>query len=679
MIPGIVLDNFQSWMIQVLLIGSIGAFLPAIFRVRHPRSQLIYCQLLLVICVVLPVLQPWRHPVVVVETAHRTSTATPVGPAPVAPLRQSNIPWESIVVWLLVGGAAARLSWTGLGLWRIHRHKLAATPLYPVPESVQEASTRFGASAAFCISSCGLGPVTFGFLRPVVLLPESFLSMDPAAQHGIVCHELLHVKRRDWLVTVIEEIVAAAFWFHPAIWWLLGQARLSREQLVDAQVVQVIADREPYIHALLAMAGAQKGLDLAPAPLFLRRRHLLQRMHLLVTEVSMSKLRLISSYGVIAVILAGIGWLGIVSFPLDGRAEIKEVKAAAAPQQTDPGYVVNIAPLSYPREAVQKKIEGQVAVELTFNAAGDIVDSRVLSGPEELRRAALESALKGSYSISVARTLQVLVDFKLANARTQGPADRLRSGPVAVPPPPPPPPQVPAAPQTPPTSPVPPIPGVDNTNTIIETGRDPINTIIGAIEIRGLSEPQLSALHQRVDPFIEKPRGSLDIQQAIRDSGAGSPYSISSRRTADGKMTIVLGFGSEVRRIQTPFGPFTSNGAIPTPFEPAFVNGQIQTPVAPPTAGSAPSPFGSEPVIPNLQPISTADPAYPPLARQARIQGVVAMSVLIGTDGKVTNVRVMTGHPLLVQSAIEAVKQWVYPAQASPVSTTATLNFAFQQ
>ena len=45
-----------------------------------------------------------------------------------------------------------------------------------------------------------------------------------------------------------------------------------------------------------------------------------------------------------------------------------------------------------------------MAVELTFNAAGSIVDAQVLSGPEELRKVALESALRESYSINVART-----------------------------------------------------------------------------------------------------------------------------------------------------------------------------------------------------------------------------------------------------------------------------------
>jgi TonB family protein len=435
------------------------------------------------------------------------------------------------------------------------------------------------------------------------------------------------------------------FWFHPAFWWVLGQARLSREQLVDAEVVRMVSDREPYIDALLTMAGAQRALDLVPAPLFLRRRHLLQRMHSLVSEVSMSRFRLVSSYSSIAAILTTAAWLGFGSFPLIGKAEIREAPASpprvlAEPQQNAPGYVVNIQPLRYPAEAVQKKIEGTVAVELTFNASGNIVDSRVLSGPEELRAAALESALKGNYAINVARTLQVLVDFKL------GPGTLAR-----VPPPPPPP------------------PGANSTS------------IVDRVDIHGLSEPQLSDLRQRTNALVGKPFDFSQFLQAIRGAAAGVPYLIRTNQLSGDKVSVDLALGADAKFepefVKTPTGQRGAvGGVIQTPFGP----------VANPRASSAgtdsngaPSPDDSLPLVPNLQPVSGVDPVYPPLARQARIQGVVVMRVVINTDGTIANIRVVTGHPLLIQAAIEAVKKWVYPAQSGQVATNVTLNFALAQ
>lgn len=59
-------------------------------------------------------------------------------------------------------------------------------------------------------------------------------------------------------------------------------------------------------------------------------------------------------------------------------------------------------------------------------------------------------------------------------------------------------------------------------------------------------------------------------------------------------------------------------------------------------------------------------PEYPPLARQAHSEGEVILRALIGTDGKVKEVEVVSGPPLLRQSAIDAVKQWEYkPAEVN--------------
>ena len=77
-------------------------------------------------------------------------------------------------------------------------------------------------------------------------------------------------------------------------------------------------------------------------------------------------------------------------------------------------------------------------------------------------------------------------------------------------------------------------------------------------------------------------------------------------------------------------------------------------------------------------------PEYPPLARTARISGVVRFDVLIGTDGRIANDAVgVSGHPLLVSAAQEAVRQWVYQptllnGQPVEVQTQVDVNFTLQ-
>jgi periplasmic protein TonB len=74
-------------------------------------------------------------------------------------------------------------------------------------------------------------------------------------------------------------------------------------------------------------------------------------------------------------------------------------------------------------------------------------------------------------------------------------------------------------------------------------------------------------------------------------------------------------------------------------------------------------------------------PTYPPLARTARIQGSVLLQAEISKTGDIQNLRVISGHPMLIQSALEAVKQWKYKpyflnGEPVEVETQITVNFS---
>jgi TonB family protein len=77
-------------------------------------------------------------------------------------------------------------------------------------------------------------------------------------------------------------------------------------------------------------------------------------------------------------------------------------------------------------------------------------------------------------------------------------------------------------------------------------------------------------------------------------------------------------------------------------------------------AGPAPERIRVGNMVQERNLITRVDPVYPPLAMQARIQGVVRFNVVIGKDGRVSNVTLVSGHPLLVTAARDAVRQWVY-------------------
>ncbi|MGI8746027.1 MAG: energy transducer TonB [Bryobacteraceae bacterium] len=82
--------------------------------------------------------------------------------------------------------------------------------------------------------------------------------------------------------------------------------------------------------------------------------------------------------------------------------------------------------------------------------------------------------------------------------------------------------------------------------------------------------------------------------------------------------------------------------------------------------------------------IRKVTPVYPQLAKQARISGVVRFSALIGKDGSIQNLTVVSGHPLLIAAATEAVKQWQYKptllnGEPVEVATQIDVNFTLSQ
>ncbi len=82
--------------------------------------------------------------------------------------------------------------------------------------------------------------------------------------------------------------------------------------------------------------------------------------------------------------------------------------------------------------------------------------------------------------------------------------------------------------------------------------------------------------------------------------------------------------------------------------------------------------------------LSRIEPRYPPMARATRTQGEVVMAAMIGRDGRIEGLRVVSGHPMLVQAALDAVSQWRYRpymlnGQPVEVDTTISVKFTLRQ
>ena len=379
------LSSLLAWSEQVCILVAAGAL--ASIAISSPKARLAMWQALLLLSLFLPVLEPWKTPPLLLAAPAPASVVTAFTVTPAT--QQPGLHWRSEYwFWIIAIGAALRLIFAAAGLLRLRRYRLSARPLPEPP-------LRFASNIAswYSTDSAG-GPVTYGWRRPVILLPSEALDLPADLLEAIQCHELIHVYRGDWLFVLAENLLRSLLWFHPAVWFALSRINLAREQVVDREAVALLQNRESYLDALVAVAAYRLRPNCAPA--FLRKRQLLARVEAVVKEVSMSRSRIAAAIAAVCFILPLAIGAGIWLFPFTAPLKVQAQTAPDSPGITvEPGAaLLHRAPVRTPQGSTAS---GKVILEATLDAQGDVSDARVISGPQELRSAALSSVLQWHY------------------------------------------------------------------------------------------------------------------------------------------------------------------------------------------------------------------------------------------------------------------------------------------
>lgn len=104
-------------------------------------------------------------------------------------------------------------------------------------------------------------PMVVGWLRPVVLVPTSLLSgLTPVELESILAHELAHIRRHDYFVNLLQNVLETLLFFHPVVWWLSRQTRIEREHCCDELAIQVCGDR-PALAVALVKIEESRSID----------------------------------------------------------------------------------------------------------------------------------------------------------------------------------------------------------------------------------------------------------------------------------------------------------------------------------------------------------------------------------------------------------------------------------
>ena len=183
---------------------------------------------------------------------------------------------DSAAGWLLLAwvlGASLGLAQIAYGLLRLRRIRRACTQvplnqLDPVLRATLE-EVQVVRRVSLCVSSSVRVPAALGYFRPAVVFPAWVLAdLKPLEIKGILLHELAHLRRYDDWTNLLQKLVRALFFFHPAVWFIDSRLTLEREMACDDVVLSTDFSPRTYAEALLELAEKsflQRGVLLAQA------------------------------------------------------------------------------------------------------------------------------------------------------------------------------------------------------------------------------------------------------------------------------------------------------------------------------------------------------------------------------------------------------------------------------
>jgi beta-lactamase regulating signal transducer with metallopeptidase domain len=214
-----------------------------------------------------------------------TYTETPVETNPAA----RAFPIRAVLAGVWLAGVVFVLARLAVGWYRLRRIRLSTAPV----SQNERIANLDGQKLRILVTSHVRGPVCFGVLRPVILLPQEMYEKSTEEDLRMVLnHELAHIERRDCLTNLFQRIVEAVFFFHPLVLYASSQLTQQREQICDNYVLKKGVPVMDYVKLLSRIA--EQGLDktwfravaLFEGRLAQRVRSLLDAKHDTQTKVS---------------------------------------------------------------------------------------------------------------------------------------------------------------------------------------------------------------------------------------------------------------------------------------------------------------------------------------------------------------------------------------------------------
>lgn len=414
---GVTLVNFL-W--QGALVGAITAGLLVACSRATARTRYAIACLGLLAMTIAPLVTfalVWNTPAPALAS-HTATSLTPLADALTGTAAALNpTMWLPSVVWLWACGVMALTMRLVYGWWsteRMRRHDVRA-----VPDALEATVERLAAGLGLqrrvgMVESPWIDvPTVIGWIRPTLLLPIGALTGLSSQQiEAVLAHELAHIRRHDYLVNGLQNVVETLFFYHPAVWWLSHRVRVEREHCCDDVAVQTCGNAAAYVRALATLEEARPRQ--VPLALAATDGPLLSRIRRLMGSPAERRQPSISIAACVAIVMAVIVFAGN-----QASASLAGATTQEAPQQVTPDAahdfaqvlrasgsmlaprkIVDADPI-YPQAARDAGVEGSVVLEITIDTDGAVEKIRVLRSIPALDQAAINAVRQWRYAPTV--------------------------------------------------------------------------------------------------------------------------------------------------------------------------------------------------------------------------------------------------------------------------------------
>jgi beta-lactamase regulating signal transducer with metallopeptidase domain len=249
-----------------------------------------------------------------------------------------------------------------VGKIRLRRLVHAAQPASPAVQRIWNQVTDGRGQHVKLLASAAVDtPLTFGWLKPVVVIPQSIAGSDSAVMRFCLAHEWTHVERADILSWRGMWVSQLLLWYQPLFWTLRRELRICQDVIADGRSTPDRDAAISYSEMLLGFAKKRQPLAWAGAlGMFDHPSQLMRRITMLLQRPNALRWQCSWKFTVLAAVLAAMAAVAISGVRLDTARAEDQAKKPESKQQTPPAATTGktAAPEGKPAEAQEKQADG---------------------------------------------------------------------------------------------------------------------------------------------------------------------------------------------------------------------------------------------------------------------------------------------------------------------------------